>query len=370
MDIEAYFRVVDELAAECLNGDVAPQDLIEEPGERAAMVSDCVAFRCSLVDSAEEAKLDGYLQMGFFRDGNRRERLGSFAFCFELQHALELLDAKRQCAPYSREQKLFVGEPGLFEQIRKRENGSPDFEMVDLAAVRPYEGSTICALGHGFGKLVSFLSPGIVSWAKTKFPTIPIYVRLNPYWFQKTKPQRLLTEATLVPANPRWLGDLSLRRGMKEFAAYELHDRSPRESLSEYKDYRMRGIRRLEVYAARRNDGYLSMLVEELPRPDEENGLMVARCVHLDTRDPVGTPLREVVVQHLDLAVNVYCGDDRKSRFAQTMQRGKVQDATFRTHLLRVEGAPLESLFEFCAMFLRSAVLLDEWVSELAAESA
>ena len=46
---------------------------------------------------------------------------------------------------------------------------------------------------------------------------------------------------------------------------------------------------------------------------------------------------------------------------------GKVQDATFRTHLFRIERAPLESLFEFCAMFLRSSVLLREWVSELAA---
>jgi hypothetical protein len=107
MDIEDYFRVTGELAAECLERDVAPQDLIEAAGYRTALVADCVTFRSALVDSAEESKLNGYLQIGFFRDEDRRKRLGSFAFCFDLQDAVDVLDAKRQCAPYSRTQKLF-----------------------------------------------------------------------------------------------------------------------------------------------------------------------------------------------------------------------------------------------------------------------
>jgi hypothetical protein len=34
MDIEDYFRIVDELATECLDRDVAPQDLIDAAGQR------------------------------------------------------------------------------------------------------------------------------------------------------------------------------------------------------------------------------------------------------------------------------------------------------------------------------------------------
>jgi hypothetical protein len=111
--------------------------------------------------------------------------------------------------------------------------------------------------------------------------------------------------------------------------------------------------------------GYLTMIIEELPRPDDPSGLMIARCIHLDTRDPAFTPLGQVEMQHLDLAINVYEGEDREKRFAQSLQNGKVQDASFRTHLFRIERTPFVSLFSFCGMFLESKVLLSEWLNEL-----
>jgi hypothetical protein len=70
-------------------------------------------------------------------------------------------------------------------------------------------------------------------------------------------------------------------------------------------------------------------------------------------------------MQHLDLAINVYEGQDRQKRFAQSLQNGKVQDASFRTHLFRIEQTPFVSLFSFCGMFLESKVLLSEWFNEL-----
>jgi hypothetical protein len=70
-------------------------------------------------------------------------------------------------------------------------------------------------------------------------------------------------------------------------------------------------------------------------------------------------------MQHLDLAINVYAGEDRQKRFAQSLQHGKVQDASFRTHLFRIEGTPFVSLFSFCRMFLESKVLLSDWFNEL-----
>ncbi len=93
------------------------------------------------------------------------------------------------------------------------------------------------------------------------------------------------------------------------------------------------------------------MIIEELPRPDDPSGLMIARCIHLDTRDPAFTPLGQVEMQHLDLAINVYEGEDRERRFAQSLQNGKVQDASFRTHLFRIERTPFVSLFSFCGCF-------------------
>ncbi|WP_162930094.1 hypothetical protein [Pseudophaeobacter sp. EL27] len=169
----------------------------------------------------------------------------------------------------------------------------------------------------------------------------------------------------MVPANPRWLSDFSLRKNMKDCAVYQLLKRAPKEGVREYWEYNVKHLRRLEVHVQRRDENYLSMLIEELPREDDPNGLMIGRCIHLDTRDPVGTPLSEVTMQHLDLAINVYEGDDRRKRFEQTLKQGKVQDATYRTHLLRIEGTPFVSLFGFCEMFFGSKVLFSEWITEL-----
>lgn len=102
---------------------------------------------------------------------------------------------------------------------------------------------------------------------------------------------------------------------MKDFAAYQLLDRPTSDGPAEYWDYHAKHLRRLEVRVERREDNYLTMMIEQLPRPDDPSGLMIARCIHLDTFDPALTPLG-VQMQHLDLAINVYVGEDRKERFA------------------------------------------------------
>jgi hypothetical protein len=144
-----------------------------------------------------------------------------------------------------------------------------------------------------------------------------------------------------------------------------LNDVSPKDDATQFWDYRVKGIRRLEVRVERREEDYLTMMIEELPRPDDPNGLMIGRCVHLDSRDPAGTPLDQVRVNHLDLAINVYKGATRAVRDGQSLQNGKIVDASCRTHLLRIEDIPFISLFQFCRMFFQSSVLLSEWLNEL-----
>ncbi|MBY3246032.1 hypothetical protein HFO16_32440 [Rhizobium laguerreae] len=169
----------------------------------------------------------------------------------------------------------------------------------------------------------------------------------------------------MVPARPSWLSNFGLRKGMKDFGSYQLLNRPISDGQAEYWDYDVKMVRRLEVCVERREENYLTMMIEELPRPDDSSGLMIGRCIHLDTRDPAFTPLGEVKMQHLDLAINVYEDEDRKKRFDGSLQNGRVHDATFRTHLLRIEGIPFSSLFLFSAMFLESEVLIGEWVNDL-----
>jgi hypothetical protein len=57
-------------------------------------------------------------------------------------------------------------------------------------------------------------------------------------------------------------------------------------------------------------------------------------------------------MQHLDLALNVYYAAQEKARRWKTrLSQGKVTDATFRTHLFRIQGAPLNIAFVFGMAF-------------------
>ncbi|MSP92530.1 MAG: hypothetical protein EXR79_12140 [Myxococcales bacterium] len=115
----------------------------------------------------------------------------------------------------------------------------------------------------------------------------------------------------------------------------------------EYIDYHLNDVRTLEVHAGRDNDGNLTMMLEELV--EERCGRrMVGRCIHLDTNCRPGTAADAAPLNHLDLAINVYIGDAMRRRKARRLcDHGKVEDASFRTHLFRVDGAPFASIAEF-----------------------
>ena len=401
MNLDEYLQSVDFLAHTVVDRGVAPHDYIQAPGNHAGRVADCITYRELLLTRRAFPKFESYgmPETAAFREWKAKDAIEWFHGIGRLARRRTISPATL-CSAFSRKPRGDGGSrPSPFASIcnmppicwisaenvshttahsrcssahrtfliesRRGENGSPDLELIELDAVRSVAGSEIYRAGKGFSKLSAYLSPGIVNWAHNAFTGRPVYIRLDPHHFYDAQPLHLLSEATLVPANPRWLPGFTLRKGMKEFAAYQLLDRPPAEAPAEFWDYRVRHMRRLEVHVLRRREDYLSMMIEELPREDDPNGFMVARCIHLDTRDPAGTLLGEVELQHLDLALNVYCGSDRAARFSQSLPQGKVQDATIRTHLFRIERAPFVSLFSFCEMFLRSRVLLSEWLNEL-----
>jgi hypothetical protein len=75
--------------------------------------------------------------------------------------------------------------------------------------------------------------------------------------------------------------------------------------------------------------------------------------------------VHNVKLSHLDLALNVYEGDARADRYGRRLKEGMVTDASFRTHLMRIEGIPLLTLLPICAGFLSSETLFREWVHDL-----
>lgn len=265
LDIDTYFENIRKLATVANEANVAIHEMIESPGQHASIVNPSVQFRETLLSGEEENGLSSYLGIGFFAGRSRRARLASFAMTFDVQHEATRLRLRAQCEPYCQTQPLFRNVPSLFERIRRKKSGSQDAELIDLLAARSVSGSEVYQAGNGFTKLCPSLSPGIVNWVQKQWPSAPTYVRLDADVYFSTKPIQLLTEATLVPANPRWLPDFSLRKGMKNFAAYQLQSRPVSEGHGEYWDYHVRHLRRLEVHVQRREDNYLSMLIEELP---------------------------------------------------------------------------------------------------------
>lgn len=367
LSIDEYFKNIRKFAEITITNGVEPQDFIENPGVEKSIVDQSLEFRESMLSSDDQNALSEYLVISLFAGQSMQRRLAAFAMAFEITHARKRCKVEKLCEPYDTKQPLFVGAPTLFNRIRQPIGGAKDLELIDIDAVKSLDGSEIYKVGHDFVKLCPYLSPGIVNWAQEKWPTAPTFIRLDAEYYARASPPNLVTEATLVPANPRWLKDFSLRKGMKDFAQYALMDRPPTaKDYAEYWDYHAKKIRRLEVRVERREHNYLTMMIEELPQPDDPSGLMIARCIHLDTLDPASTPLQQVKMQHLDLAINVYEGESRQVRFGQSLQHGKVQDASFRTHLFRIEQTPFVSLFSFCAMFLESKVLVSEWLNELA----
>lgn len=361
MDIGEYFAKVRRFAEICVQKEIAPEFLIEKPGSDGLEMEQSLAFREDQLTADDEKGLSAYLMIGFFLGASPRRRLASFALCFEIQYEAELHNIRQQCERYTQSQPLFAAAPELFERIRPGAHR----EMIDAHAVESVGKSEIYRVGQGFSKLTPYLNSGIVNWTRDNYQLAPMYIRLNPHRFYETEPPQILMETCFVPPDPKWLRGFSLRKGMEDCAVYQLLNGPVEDGIAKFWDYHLRHIRRLEVRVTRREHNYLTMMIEELPREDDPNQFMVGRCIHLDTENPAGTPLDKVTLKHLDLALNVYCGSQRQLRLRQTLQDGKSADATFRTHIFRVEEIPFLSLFSYCSMFFRSKVLLNEWISAL-----
>jgi hypothetical protein len=360
MDIDDYLEAIDHIAQAFVMEVVPVHELVQDRSVLPELLAEALAFRLGFLSEADRHRLGPFLEIGFFPDKDSEVRLASYAVAFEVQEAVDRLRLWRQCEPYSLDQPLFRAAPSLFDHVR-----GPKNEIMDIVSLRQVDESEIFEVPNGHSRLTGFLSPAVVNLTQTKYPNATIYIRLDPYDFHVQRPLRRLDEAAVIPPNPRWLASFNLRKGMKDRSHYVLEEADPKTDMARWWDYSVRHVRRLECRVERREHDYLTMMVEELPRCDDPSGLMIGRCVHLDTKDPAGTQPAAVVLAHLDLAINVYEGNRRKERWDARLADGKVPDASFRTHLFRVEAVPLARVFDYCRLFFRSGALFDEWLQDL-----
>jgi hypothetical protein len=368
MTIDEYFHELEQAVSCCIGESISNQQyverLISDSPEKAKCIIDT---RKELLCPTDYDQYSGYLEIGWFTEFSSSERLALFSFMFDVGKKLKVTMLRNRFQEYEINQSIFSGDATLFECIRrKKSSGNLDLELINARALENIQGSEIFHRNGYYYKMDPFLNPSIYSFCEENFKESPLFVRLDPTQIYHKHPLFQLNEEILIPANPNWWKNLNIHRKNKEGASYILYPKElNKDSLQEFWEYKINGIRRMDVIAKRNNDGNLSMMIEELSDQDVESSLTIGRCIHLDTDNPIGTPFCESFVNHLDLAINVYEGISAKQRYENNLASGiTVEDATFRTHLLRIENIPLKSLILFAISFLQSKTLINDWIND------
>ena len=366
MEIDEYFNVkLKTLAEKILESEEFTPDYLENLiSENDEFVTELLEFRKSFIDSKDTDRVRGLLCLGFFKMKSGIDRTTCFILTIEIEESIIKNDWEKRCESYNSEQPLFKNDQNLFEQIRKKENNSFDYELLNSKELQQINDSEILKFKEKYTLLDYTLNPSILAWAKDKFEGKPLYIRANPYKVFITQPPQRLFESILMPANPNWWKQLTIFNRCKEGAAYELENCSPKENLQQFLEYNIKAIRRLEIIAKRNNNGNFSMMIEEITDIGS-SGLLFGRMIHMDTDSPYGKDFEQSTLNHLDLAINIYEGETAKKRLEDNLARGeKTVYASFRTHLLRIEDIPFKGLFGFVTSFLESQTLVNEWFED------
>jgi hypothetical protein len=366
MTIDKYFEEVKIAVDVCARDSISNQDYVESLiSNNPEKTRDIIEIRKELLCSSDYQNLGGYLEIGFFTEFDPSERVALFSFMFDIGNDLKVKLLRNSFEKYEIHQPLFSGDQELFNCIRKTEAGSADLELIDSDCLTNIQDSEIFSRNGHFYKIDGYLNQALYPLCKQQFPDSRVFIRLDPTKIYSSQPSFQLNEEVLIPANPHWWQNLNIHRRNKEGASYILYPKEPtKESHQEFWEYNVKGIRRLDVIAKRNNDGNLSMMIEELSDKDTGAGITIGRCIHLDTDDEMGTPFNDSNVNHLDLAINVYEGNAAQKRYDGNLAKGiKVENATFRTHLLRIENVPLKSIFLFILVFFQSKTLISDWLA-------
>ena len=359
MDYNEYFKTLTEIAKELIEEEVDQWTWLAQRYKQAAgPVWIAIEWRKSELTPEDIDHANGYLPIGYLREFDTTTRLSFFTVSFEIGTEFHKLAILRACEKYNPSQPIFRQKPALWNEIRKRDSGTEDLELISLSHLKQYEDSELFEF-EGTNLILSrALKPSIIHWANTEFPGVPMYARFNAYKCQTTK-IRLLEFAMIVPPNPNWWANTRILRGQVDGGSFILQD-CPCSIVNQtnYWEYNFKHLRKLEISAQRENNNNLKMSLEEL---SVDSAGIIGRMIHLDSDSPSGTPADKCILNHLDLAINYYLNESANTRMSQRLSDGKVIDASVRTHIFRIEGIPLSSVLCFVDMFFESTILKKEW---------
>ncbi len=349
-ELQAYFDGLLDLASRTAFDQRTSTDIVCGSPE-------LIRLRSALIDAEDAIRVAAFINTGVCSDRELDERIAIFNVALELEHEHFKINLHRSCESYDKTQPLFSARPDMWDRVRRPEK---DCDLIDVTDLKWDKSSQLLEISAEQSVRISqHLRPDCVRFLRTEVIS-PLFVRLDPYRVGVEVP--LLVEAAIRPAAPDWWRELKVFPGNKEAAQYELMGTDPLNQ-RDYWEYHSRKHRRLEVAFRRDANSYLHGSIEELSEPASE--ICTGLILHFDSKDPVGTEWETATLCHLDGAINVYLDADANQRWQHDHAHGKVQNATIRTHLFRIENVPLKLLVPVAWTFLRSEQLLSEWEGDM-----
>lgn len=278
---------------------------------------------------------------------------------------------------YNQDQLIFKEYPELFEEIREKRNGNKDFELINLKAVnyRPIPN----VKSHNFFKynnhfifVDDFLDIRIVSFLIEKYGVENLYIRLNPFQLSNESPKLSLQEEFLRPPNPMWIENISIYPGKTEGASLfipaltvqDVCDKRTRLQFTEFHEQKIRTLQSIATMKLENGKKHLSMSIEELSDEYEDLEVLIGRMIHLDVLYSNEESFYKIKLNHLDLAVNVYEGEDALKRKSSDLSMGeKIVGASYRTHLIRADSISFSDLLIISKYYFKSATMINDWIN-------
>lgn len=364
--LDDYIDAQADLCQVALDRDASVLDLAREPDKQARELwNRLISARLELYSTGElqRSGYSGLLAIGLFVDREGIEREAAIIAALELEEEVKVTRLRRSCEPYHKGQPLFQHVPGLWDLVRVDGKRTPELLLVDGERTKLDQSRQLIEASGIKSRLHNCLAPALTRWLDETVPDA-CFLRADPYEVGTGLLPNLL-EAAIHPADPKWWRSLRIWPSHRQVAIYEVLDCEPAEDARRFWEYRVRNMGRLEVTFRRDTSGTLSGSIEELTRPT--GALTIGYYLHLTSDAAVGEEWDMATAAHIDGAINVYCAGDRDAaqrRWSTRTEGGKNIDATFRTHLFRIDEQPLCYVIPIAERFFRSGLLVDEWLTD------
>ena len=337
--------------------------LREKVADQTPYIMSAISQRAKTLTAQDAERCDGYMNLNMFPNLTPEEQMACYSMVLDAEHLRELNKHMQQNQGYHGDEPIFINTP-LYESVHY------DNELVDYDAVHRQPETNISRVGNRFVRLDSRIPMCFYHWLEDCFSESEKAVRIDPSVIYDTMPPQMILECLIQPPKRDWWNTLNIYNGESKGCSFMLLGNDV-NNIQDYQDYNVLGIRKLQVSVTRqnhqvRNAGNMQMMIEELTKiyeaSDPSKSYMIGRMIHLDTDAMTGTSFKDATLNHIDLAENLYVGDAAYARDNQDLAIDhRIEDAKPRTHLLRVNNIPFESIFKFAYAFFKSKQLVDEW---------